>query len=61
MNSLADFKALLERNSIKVKNSDGVSVTVGRNVYSLAHGEMYKNNELISHKELVKFLKLKKK
>lgn len=61
MNSLSDFKALLDRNSIKVKRFDGFSVTVGKNVYTLAFGEMYKNGEVIQHKELVKFLKLKKK
>lgn len=61
MNNLRDLKEILILNKIKVKESGGWYLKVGKDTITMAHDVYYINNTPISKKELLVKYKIKKK
>ena len=52
MNSLSDLKTLFINNNVKVTEFNGYSVKVKEDIYTMAHGDIYKNGVVTTVKEI---------
>lgn len=60
MNSISDLKKLFNDNGMPVDESHGWYLISGKDKYTIDSEVVYKNNEPISKKDLLAFVKKKK-
>ncbi len=61
MHSLKELKDVFITHNIKIKESGGWFLKVGKDVYTMFDDDYYKNNVKITRKEILNNLKKKKK
>jgi hypothetical protein len=61
MHTLKELKDLFITHNMKIKESGGWFLKVGRDVYTMLDDDYFKNNVKISRKEILANLKNKKK
>ena len=61
MHSLKELKDVFITHNVKIKESGGWFLKVGKDVYTMFDDDYYKNNVKITRKEILNNLKKKKK
>lgn len=61
MHSLRELKDLFITHNVKIKESGGWYLKVGKDVYTMLDDDYYKNDVKITRKEILNNLKKKKK